>query len=315
MAQELKTNYQSQIIVGSGAAGLSAAIYSARSGLEPVVFEGSMPGGLLTTTTEVENFPGFENGVPGPVLMETMRKQAIRFGARLVQKQVEACDFSGGELALTAGSERFTAETVIIATGARPRFLGLENEQRFLGRGVSTCATCDAFFYRDRKVVIVGGGDSAMEDASYIIRFASSVVLVHRRDELRASKIMQKRILENSRIRVAWSTVVEDILGSDEKGVEAVKLENLKTGEKTIEPTDGFFLAIGHIPNTRVFHGQLELDNEGYLVVGKNTETSVPGVFAAGDAVDHRYRQAITAAGMGCMASLDAQKYLDKRAG
>ena len=310
MTKENKSNHFTQIIVGSGAAGLTAAIYSARSGLEPVVFEGNMPGGQLTTTTEVENFPGFEKGILGSKLMDEMKKQALRFGARFLQKEVEKADFSPGSLAVTAGAERYTADSVIIATGARPRFLGLENEQRFIGRGVSTCATCDAFFYRGKKVVTVGGGDSAMEESSYISRFASSVLLVHRRDQLRASRIMQDRVLNNPKITVAWSTVVVDVIGSEEKGVEAVQLKNVKTGELTREPTDGFFLAIGHIPNTEVFKGRLEMDEQGYLLVKQGTATSVPGVFAAGDVVDHRYRQAVTAAGMGCMASLDAEKYL-----
>jgi len=310
MSKESKNSHHTQIIVGSGAAGLTSAIYSARSGLEPVVFEGTMPGGQLTTTTEVENFPGFENGIPGPKLMDEMKKQALRFGARFLQKEVEEADFLSGPLALSAGGEGYTADSVIIATGARPRFLGLENEKRYVGRGVSTCATCDAFFYRDKKVVVVGGGDSAMEESSYISKFASSVLLVHRRDQLRASRIMQQRVLDNPKIKVAWSTVVVDILGSNAKGVEAVRLKNVRTGELRTEPADGFFLAIGHIPNTEVFKGRLEMDAQGYLLVKDGTATSVRGVFAAGDVADHRYRQAITAAGMGCMASLDAERYL-----
>jgi len=223
---------------------------------------------------------------------------------------VEKADFSTGSLAVISGGERYTADSVIIATGAKPRFLGLENEQRFIGRGVSTCATCDAFFYRGKKVVVIGGGDSAMEESSYISKFASSVLIVHRRDQLRASRIMQDRILNNPKITLAWSTVVVDIIGSEGKGVEAVQLKNVNTGELTREPTDGFFLAIGHIPNTEVFKGQLEMDEQGYLLLKQGTATSVSGVFAAGDVVDHRYRQAITAAGMGCMASLDAEKHL-----
>ncbi|MBN2289697.1 MAG: thioredoxin-disulfide reductase [Candidatus Glassbacteria bacterium] len=313
MTENNKSDHYTQIIVGSGAAGLTAAIYSSRSALEPVVFEGGMPGGQLTTTSEVENFPGFENGILGPRLMEEMKKQALSFGARFLQKEVERADFSGGSLELTAGGERYIADSVIVATGARPRFLGLEGEKQYLGRGVSTCATCDAFFYRGKKVVVVGGGDSAMEETSYISKFASSVLLVHRRDELRASRIMQDRVLNNPKIKIAWNTVVEEILGSVEKGVEAVRLKNVKTGETVTEPTDGFFLAIGHIPNTEVFKGQLWMDRQGYLLVGEGTATSVPGVFAAGDVVDHRYRQAVTAAGMGCMASLDAEKYLNEK--
>jgi thioredoxin reductase (NADPH) len=299
-----------QIIIGSGAAGLTAAIYSARASLEPLVFEGSQPGGQLTTTTEVENFPGFEAGILGPELMATMKKQASRFGAKFLPREVEAVDFSREKLQVVSGGEIFTADSVIIATGASPRFLGLEAEKRFIGRGVSTCATCDAFFYRGKKVVVVGGGDSAVEESSFISKFASEVTLVHRRDQLRASEIMKERLFNNQKITIAWNTVVEEIFGSSEKGVEAVLLRNVKTGERVKYSADGLFLAIGHIPNTEIFKGQLELDSNGYIAVTENTKASVPGVFAAGDAVDHRYRQAITAAGMGSMASLDAEKYL-----
>lgn len=304
-------NHGAQIIVGSGAAGLTAAIYSARASLEPLVFEGTMPGGQLTTTTEVENFPGFENGILGPELMDRMKKQASRFGARFIQKAVDSTDFIGGGLSLTAGGKSYTADTVIIATGASPRFLGLDSEKRFLGRGVSTCATCDAFFYRGKKVVVVGGGDSAMEEASFISKFASSVAIVHRRDQLRASRIMQERVLNNRKIEIIWNSLIEDILASEEKGVEAVLLKNVNTGKTTRFPTDGVFLAIGHLPNTEVFKGQVETDDQGYIVVKNGTATSAAGVFAAGDVVDHRYRQAVTAAGMGCMASLEATKYLE----
>ncbi|HUU27420.1 MAG TPA: thioredoxin-disulfide reductase [archaeon] len=305
-----RNNHFNQIIIGSGAAGLSAAIYSARASLEPLVFEGSQPGGLLTTTTEVENYPGFENGILGPELMSTMKRQAARFGAVFLPKEAERVDFRTKIPEVTSGGETYTADSVIIATGASPRLLGLENEKRFMGRGVSTCATCDAFFYRGKKVVVVGGGDSAMEESTFISKFASEVFIVHRRDELRASRIMQEKVLNSDKIKIFWDTVVEDIIGSEEKGVEAVRLKNVKTGQRRDHPTDGIFMAIGHTPNSSLFKNQLALDGEGYILVKDGTATSAPGVFAAGDVVDHRYRQAVTAAGMGCMASLDAQKYL-----
>ncbi len=305
-----KNKYNQQIIIGSGVAGLTAAIYSARAVLEPLVFEGDLPGGQLTQTTEVENYPGFEEGILGSQLMEVMKKQATRFGARFVSRKVEKVDLREGSLSLTAGEETYAADSVIIATGAAPRFLGLENEKSFLGRGVSTCATCDAFFYRGKKVVVVGGGDSAMEESSFITKFASEVTIAHRRDQLRASKIMQERIFSNDKIKIIWDTIVTDIIGTEKEGVKAVMLENVKTGEKTEYLTDGFFLAIGHIPNSQIFKGQIDLDEEGYILVHQSIKTSVPGVFAAGDVVDRVYRQAVTAAGMGCMASLDAEKYL-----
>ena len=305
-----KNKYNQQIIIGSGVAGLTAAIYSARAVLEPLVFEGDLPGGQLTQTTEVENYPGFEEGILGSQLMEVMKKQATRFGARFVSRKVEKVDLREGSLSLTAGEETYAADSVIIATGAAPRFLGLENEKSFMGRGVSTCATCDAFFYRGKKVVVVGGGDSAMEESSFITKFASEVTIVHRRDQLRASKIMQERVFSNDKIKIIWDTIVTDIIGTEKEGVKAVMLENVKTGEKTEYLTDGFFLAIGHIPNSQIFKGQIDLDEEGYILVHDSIKTSVPGVFAAGDVVDRVYRQAVTAAGMGCMASLDAEKYL-----
>jgi thioredoxin reductase (NADPH) len=308
MSEKNRRDYQ--IIIGSGAAGLTAAIYSARAALEPLVFEGDLPGGQLTQTTEVENYPGFEQGILGPQLMEVMKKQAARFGAHFVSRNVEKVDLREGSLSVTAGGETYRADSVIIATGAAPRFLGLENEKRFMGRGVSTCATCDAFFYKGKKVVVVGGGDSAMEESLFIGKFASEVSLVHRRDQLRASKIMQDKVLGNDKIKIIWETIVTDIVGTEQEGVKAVALENVKTGEKTEYPTDGFFLAIGHVPNSQIFKGQIDLDDQGYILVHDRTKTSVPGVFAAGDVVDRVYRQAITAAGMGCMASLDAEKYL-----
>lgn len=301
-----------QAIVGSGAAGLTAAIYSARAGLAPLVFEGDLPGGQLTTTTEVENFPGFENGIQGPELMDTLKKQAARFGAQFMPRGVESVDFSDG-LRLSAGGETWLAESVIIATGASPRLLGLPSEKKFMGRGVSTCATCDAFFYRGKRVAVVGGGDSAIEEATFISRFASEVALIHRRDQFRASKIMRDRVRANPKITLIFDSVVEEILGDDQRGVYAVRIKNVKTGELTDRGLDGIFMAIGHTPNSRVFAGQVEMDAEGYILTFDGTATSVPGVFAAGDVVDHRYRQAITAAGMGCRASLDAEKWLAAR--
>ena len=301
-----------QAIVGSGAAGLTAAIYSARAGLAPLVFEGDLPGGQLTTTTEVENFPGFENGIQGPELMDTLKKQAARFRAQFMPRGVESVDFSDG-LRLSAGGETWLAESVILATGASPRLLGLPSEKKFMGRGVSTCATCDAFFYRGKRVAVVGGGDSAIEEATFISRFASEVALIHRRDQFRASKIMRDRVRANPKITLVLDSVVEEILGDDQRGVYAVRIKNVKTGELTERGLDGIFMAIGHTPNSRVFAGQVEMDAEGYILTFDGTATSVPGVFAAGDVVDHRYRQAITAAGMGCRASLDAEKWLAAR--
>ena len=304
------SEHSKQLIVGSGAAGLASAIYSARAALEPLVFEGGQPGGQLTTTTEVENFPGFENGILGPQLMETMKKQAARFGARFLSRDVDKLERAGGVLKITSAGEEYTAGSVIIATGARPRLLGLENEKKFMGRGVSTCATCDAFFYRGKEVVVLGGGDSAMEESDFISKFASRVTIVHRRDEFRASRIMRERVLKNEKIEVAWNSVVTDVIGEEEGGVRAVILENVKTKEQREHPTDGFFLAIGHTPNSKPFEGAVELDGDGYILVHDGTATSMTGVFAAGDVVDRVYRQAITAAGMGCMASLDAERYL-----
>ncbi|MCE5272497.1 thioredoxin-disulfide reductase [bacterium] len=302
-----------QAIVGSGAAGLTAAIYSARAGLEPLVFEGDLPGGQLTTTTEVENFPGFENGIQGPELMDTLKRQAARFGATFAPRGIESVDFSADRLLLKSDQDSWQAESVIIATGASPRLLGLPSERRFMGRGVSTCATCDAFFYRGKRVAVVGGGDSAMEEVSFIARFASEVALIHRRSEFRASKIMIERVRSNPKIEIIRDSVVEEVLGDDARGVYAVRLKNVKSGQTSERELDGIFMAIGHTPNSQPFAGQVEMDAEGYILTFDGTMTSVPGVFAAGDVVDHRYRQAITAAGMGCRASLDAEKWLAAR--
>lgn len=300
------------IIIGTGPSGLTAAIYLARANLNPLVIEGPEPGGQLTTTTEIENFPGFPDGILGPELMDNMRKQAERFGAEFRTSWVNSVDFSQRpfKLQLEGGTE-LLAETVIVSTGASARYLGIEGEKENIGRGVSTCATCDGFFFRGKKIIIVGGGDSAMEEANFLTRFASEVRLVHRRDELRASKIMQDRARENE--KVTWSlnkTPLEVVAG--EKGVTGLKVKNNETGAEEIIGTDGIFIAIGHTPNTKFLNGQLETTEFGYIKVKPGTtETNIPGVFACGDVQDQRYRQAITAAGSGCMAALDCEKFLE----
>lgn len=299
------------IICGTGAAGLTAALYTARANLEPLVFEGLEPGGQLTTTTEVENFPGFEKGIMGPELMDIMRKQAARFGARYQYGTVTSVDFSGKPLKLALDSgETHEAQTVIIATGASAQYLGLENEQKLIGHGVTSCATCDGAFYRDMPVAVLGGGDTAMEEAIFLTRFCSKVSIIHRRDELRASKIMADRALANDKIEVIWDTVVEDVLDVEKNEVTALKLRNVKTDEQTEFPVNGLFVAIGHKPNTAPFVGQVDMNDHGYILTDQ-TKTNVEGVFAAGDVQDPVYRQAITAAGTGCMAALEAERYLE----
>ncbi|MBN1824833.1 MAG: thioredoxin-disulfide reductase [Candidatus Eisenbacteria bacterium] len=297
------------VIIGSGPAGLTAAIYTARANLEPIVLEGHQPGGQLTITTEVENYPGFEGGVQGPELMNIFRNQARRFGAEIVAKDVTEVDFSKRPFLVVVEEEhRLLADTVIISTGARARYLGLESETRLRGRGVSACATCDGFFFRDKTICVIGGGDSAAEEAIFLTRFARKVYLIHRREELRASKIMQDRVVKNQKIEVLWNSVVEEVLGED--GVEGVRLKNVKTGEVGDVPLEGFFLGIGHAPNTKLFEKFLELDGQKYIVTRNGMKTNVPGVFAAGDVQDPIYRQAITAAGSGCMAAIDAERFL-----
>lgn len=297
------------IILGSGPAGLTAALYTARADLNPLVVEGYQPGGQLTLTTMVENFPGFPDGIMGPDLMAAMKQQAARFGAEFVSGQATAVDLSGQPLKVTV-DEKTTYETraLIIATGASAKMLGLPKERSLIGRGVSTCATCDGFFFRDRRLAVVGGGDTALEEALFLTKFASSVTVIHRRDTLRASKIMQQRAMANEKISFIWDTVVVDVLGEDK--VTGLRLRNVKTGEESTFECDGLFVAIGHQPNTEIFKGQLELDEAGYIKVRERTRTNIPGVFVAGDVHDYMYRQAVTAAGSGCMAAMDCERWL-----
>lgn len=301
------------LIMGSGPAGLTAALYAARANLEPLVFEGFEAGGQLTLTTDVENFPGFPEGIMGPDLMDSMRKQAKRFGAECVNEEISSADLSSRPFKIkTSSGEEISADTLIVCSGASARLLGLESEKKLLGRGVSTCATCDGFFFKDKEIVVVGGGDSAVEEATFLTKFASKVTIIHRRDALRASKIMQKRAFDNPKVGFIWDSVVEDIRGSEKDGVKGVALKNINTGETSEHPCEGMFVAIGHNPNTSIFKDVLDMDGDGYLITNPGTsEMNVPGVFAAGDVQDKRYKQAITAAGSGCAAALDAEKFLE----
>lgn len=302
------------IIMGSGPAGLTAALYTARANLEPVIFEGLEAGGQLTLTTDVENYPGFPDGVMGPDLMNAMRAQAVKFGAISVMAAITSVDLTVRPFKVVAGDTELEADSFIIASGASAKMLGLESEKELLGYGVSTCATCDGFFFKDKELIVVGGGDSAVEEGIFLTKFASKVNLVHRRDALRASKILQDRAFANEKMNFIWDSEVEEVLGDKDGGVRGVKLKNVKTGEITEKEAQGMFVAIGHNPNTELFQGQLDMDDVGYLITKNgSTETNVPGVFAAGDVQDNKYRQAVTAAGTGCMAALDAEKFLEEQ--
>ena len=304
-------NHSHVVIVGSGPAGLTAAIYAARANLNPIVIGGYTPGGQLMITSDVENFPGFPEGVQGPELMQKFREQAERFGARLVDSDVDMVDFSARPFRLWTEGREYTADSVIVATGASALWLGLENETRLRGRGVSACATCDGFFFRGKKVAVVGGGDTALEEASFLTRFASEVVMLHRRDKFRGSKIMQQRAIDNPKINVLWNTEVADVLG-DEK-VEGLRLRDTNSGAEQDVDMEGLFLAIGYKPNTDAFKDWLEIDEKGYLVVTDETHSKIDGVFVAGDVHDHRYRQAVTAAADGCKAAIDAERWLESQ--
>ena len=306
-----RTHYK-VAIVGSGPAGLTAAIYASRANLEPLVIEGIQPGGQLTTTTDVENFPGFEHGIQGPALMEVTRKQAQRFGTEIMVDTVMEVDVKSRPFTLTLESAgKVTADAVIVASGASAKYLGLESEKKLLGHGVSACATCDGFFFRGKEVVVVGGGDTAMEEATFLTKFCSKVYLVHRRSEFRASKIMVQRALQNPKIETLLDTVVEEILGEPATGVKGVRLKNVKTGAAKTLSVSGYFAAIGHQPNTDLFKGKLEMNDVGYLKIQHpSTKTSVEGIFAAGDVADFIYRQAVSAAGEGCKAAIDAERWL-----
>lgn len=303
------------IIIGTGPAGYTAALYTARANLQPLVFAGPEPGGQLTLTTLVENYPGFSEGVIGPELMHQMQMQAEKFGAEIIHDAVTKVNFHVKPFAVFVGEQKYTAETIIISTGASAKWMGLESERQLRGHGVSSCATCDGAFFRNQEVIVVGGGDTAMEDANFLTKFASKVTIVHRRDSLRASKIMQERTFKNPKIAFVWDSTIDKIHDVAKGSVTGVTLRNLKTNARTEMRCDGVFVAIGHQPNTEILKGQIELDEVGYVKLQQRTMTNIEGVFAAGDVVDHYYRQAVTAAGMGCMAAIDVERYLEGKHG
>jgi thioredoxin reductase (NADPH) len=308
-------NHYKVIIIGSGPAGLTAALYTGRANLNPIVFEGIQPGGQLTITTDVENYPGFPDGVLGPELMDLFRKQAHRFNAKTVFQDITSVDFTKRPFRVYSNETEYVADSVIIATGASAKWIGLPSEREYMGYGVSACATCDAFFFRGLEVAVVGGGDTAMEEASFLTKFASKVTIIHRRDKLRASKIMQDRAFKNPKISFIWDSDVVEILGKQENGkrvVTGLQLSNVKTNAQTTFRTDGLFVGIGHQPNTKIFEGKITTDQNGYIMVKPGTtQTNIPGVFAAGDVADSVYRQAVTAAGTGCMAAIEAERFLE----
>ena len=309
-SENLNDKHFDVAIVGSGPAGYTASIYTSRAKLKTIIISGSLPGGQLMTTTEVENFPGFPNGITGPELMINMQQQSERFGTKIEVDEVTSVDFKNRPFKVYTGSAEYLADSVLISTGASPRKLGLKSEGDFSGKGVSYCATCDGPFFRNQEIIVVGGGDTALEEATFLTKFGKSVKIIHRRDELRASKILQERAFENPKIEFIWNSAVVNIKG--QSNVDAVTIKDINTGEETVLNARGLFVAIGHEPNTAIFNGQIDLDERGYILLKNNTKTNIEGVFAAGDVHDHRYRQAITAAGFGCMAALDIEKWLSE---
>lgn len=305
------TEVRNVIIIGSGPAGYTAALYAARANLSPLLFEGIQPGGQLMITNDVENYPGFPEGITGPELMEHFKKQAARFGTEMITQNVDSVDFTARPFKVTSEGKEYQSQTVIVSTGATAMLLGLESEQKLMGRGVSACATCDGFFFSGKDVCIVGGGDTAMEEATFLTRYASKVHVIHRRDGLRASKIMQDRAKANEKIDFVWNTEVTEVLGVEEGRVTGLKLKNTQTGEESQRETGGLFIAIGHRPNTEIFKGVLDLDDVGYIKTTRTTRTSIDGVFACGDVMDPTWRQAVTAAGTGCAAAIDAERWLE----